>query len=142
MLKFWKIALHIPETRIRRQKMIQTVDFEEAKLPSELLNTITNGQLVLITNAGNPVAILSPVSITQSAVNDSQPISTSSRQLDTAKGLVWMSDDFNEPLEQEVTHLIPTQTSDWRDRMRLQPKLNVSAEELMMPLSEIWEDYV
>jgi antitoxin (DNA-binding transcriptional repressor) of toxin-antitoxin stability system len=80
--------------------MMQTIDFEEAKLPSELLNTITNGQLVLITNAGNPVAILSPVSITQFAVNNSQPISnTSPRQLDTAKGSVWMSDDFNEPLD-------------------------------------------
>ena len=77
-----------------------TLDLEETKLPSELLNTITNGQLVLITNAGNPVAILSPVSITQSAVNSSQSIlHTSPRQLDTAKGSVWMSDDFNEPLD-------------------------------------------
>jgi prevent-host-death family protein len=44
--------------------------------------------------------------------------------------------------QQEVARLIPNHPSDWRKRMRLQPKLNVSAEELMMPLAEIWEDYV
>ncbi len=80
--------------------MMHTVDFKEAKLPSELMNSITDGQLVLITTAGNPVAILSPVSITQSAVSHSPSISnTSPRQLDTAKDSVWMSDDFNEPLD-------------------------------------------
>jgi len=44
--------------------------------------------------------------------------------------------------QQEVARLIPTHSPDWRDRMRLQPKLNVSVEELIRPLSEIWEDYV
>ncbi|RKZ52594.1 MAG: type II toxin-antitoxin system prevent-host-death family antitoxin [Candidatus Parabeggiatoa sp. nov. 3] len=44
--------------------------------------------------------------------------------------------------KQEVARLIPSHSPDWRDRMRLQPKLNVSVDELIMPLSEIWEDYV
>jgi antitoxin (DNA-binding transcriptional repressor) of toxin-antitoxin stability system len=84
---------------------MRTVNFEEAKLPSELLNTIANGELILITLAYNPVAILSPVSITQSIVKSSQPINTSpkspkiQRQLGTAKDSIWMSDDFNEPLD-------------------------------------------
>ena len=44
--------------------------------------------------------------------------------------------------KQEVARLIPSQPADWRDRMRLQPKLLVSVEELIKPLEETWEGYV
>jgi prevent-host-death family protein len=35
---------------------------------------------------------------------------------------------------QEVARLIPSQPTDWRERMALQPKLLVSPEQLIAPL--------
>jgi antitoxin (DNA-binding transcriptional repressor) of toxin-antitoxin stability system len=82
---------------------MRTVNVEASKLPDGLLNTIAEGEIVLITREENPVAILSPVSVMQSAVTTSQSTSPESqkiqRRLGTAKGLIWMSDDFNEPLD-------------------------------------------
>jgi antitoxin (DNA-binding transcriptional repressor) of toxin-antitoxin stability system len=87
---------------------MRTVNAEETKLPNELLNTIADGELVLITQKGNPVAILSPVSITQSAVQDSQTVPLEpQRRLGTATGMFTMSDDFNEPLDDFTAYQKP-----------------------------------
>jgi prevent-host-death family protein len=47
-----------------------------------------------------------------------------------------------ERYQQEVARLIPTKPTDWREKMRLQPQLLVSIEELIMPTEDIWESYV
>ena len=47
-----------------------------------------------------------------------------------------------ERYQQEVARLIPTPPTDWRKKMRLQPQLLVSAEEFIMPIEDIWENYV
>lgn len=47
-----------------------------------------------------------------------------------------------ERYQQEVARLIPTKPTDWREKMRLQPQLLVSVEELIMPIEDIWESYV
>lgn len=47
-----------------------------------------------------------------------------------------------ERYQQEVARLIPTKPTDWREKMRLQPQLLVSIEELIMPIEDIWESYV
>lgn len=45
-----------------------------------------------------------------------------------------------ERYQQEVARLIPTKPIDWREKMRLQPQLLVSVEELIMPIEDIWEN--
>jgi antitoxin (DNA-binding transcriptional repressor) of toxin-antitoxin stability system len=81
---------------------MRTVNAEETKIP-ELLNTTAQGEIVLITQAGSPVAIVSPVSINQSALEIAlkTPPKKSKRQrrLGTAKGLITIHEDFDEPLE-------------------------------------------
>lgn len=41
----------------------------------------------------------------------------------------------------EVARLVPPFQQDWRKKMRIQPKLKVSSEELIKPLEDIWSDY-
>jgi prevent-host-death family protein len=79
---------------------MQTIEANEAKL-SELINTTNHGEIVLITQAGKPTAIISPVSINQSAVELAKISNKPKRQrrLGTATGLFTMSDDFDEPLD-------------------------------------------
>jgi len=69
-----------------------TVNAEEAKI-AELLNAVSEGQVILITQQNTPVAILSPLSINQSKEQKRQ------RRLGTATGLFTISKDFDEPLE-------------------------------------------
>lgn len=41
----------------------------------------------------------------------------------------------------EVARLVPTQQADWREKMRIKPKLLVAPELLVQPMEDIWEDY-
>jgi prevent-host-death family protein len=42
----------------------------------------------------------------------------------------------------EVARIIPaTQGTDWRQQMKITPEIKVSAEELIKPIPDIWEDY-
>ena len=43
---------------------------------------------------------------------------------------------------QKVAHLVPIRRTDWRDNMKIMPKLLVSPEELMESLDDIWEAYL
>jgi len=43
---------------------------------------------------------------------------------------------------QKVAHLVPITRTDWRDNMKIMPKLLVSPEELMESLDDIWEAYL
>ena len=43
---------------------------------------------------------------------------------------------------QVVARLVSAPKTDWRDNMKVQPKLLVSAEKIMQPLDDIWEGYV
>jgi antitoxin (DNA-binding transcriptional repressor) of toxin-antitoxin stability system len=77
---------------------MRTVNAEDTKIP-ELLNTTAQGEIVLITRAGEPVAIVSPVSINQSALEIAPQKPKRQRRLGTAKGLITIHEDFDEPLE-------------------------------------------
>jgi prevent-host-death family protein len=68
---------------------MQQVNIEEAKtnLP-ELVDAAVSGEEIVITKDDQPVAKIVPVSQTKA-----QP------QFGNAKGLIVMSDDFDEPLE-------------------------------------------
>ncbi len=41
----------------------------------------------------------------------------------------------------EVARLVPTQQKDWREKMRIKPKLLVAPELLVQPMEDVWEDY-
>lgn len=75
---------------------------EESYLP-DLINTLARGELIVITQQNKPVALLSPLSLDPATLGIASQMATSApkiqRQLGTAKGLITMSDDFNEPLE-------------------------------------------
>ncbi len=44
---------------------------------------------------------------------------------------------------QEVARLVPiVGQTNWRDKMKIKPKLLTSPEELMKPIKDIWESYV
>lgn len=43
---------------------------------------------------------------------------------------------------QEVARLLPLSRLNWRNKLKIKPKLLVSAEELIKPIEDIWEDYV
>jgi prevent-host-death family protein len=43
---------------------------------------------------------------------------------------------------QNVAYLMPEKQIDWRDAMKHTLKSNVTANELLQPLNDIWEDYV
>jgi antitoxin (DNA-binding transcriptional repressor) of toxin-antitoxin stability system len=44
--------------------------------------------------------------------------------------------------KQEVARLVSVPKNDWRDNMKVQPKVLVSPEDLIKPLEDIWEDYI
>ena len=43
---------------------------------------------------------------------------------------------------QEVARLVPTIQGNWRDRMTTNVRLLVSADDLLQPVAEGWEEYV
>jgi len=43
---------------------------------------------------------------------------------------------------QDVAQLFPIRRSDWRDNMKVQPRLLVSPEEIIKPMEDIWEDHI
>ena len=43
---------------------------------------------------------------------------------------------------QEVARIVPIRQVDWREKMKIRPKLLVSVEELIEPVEDIWEAYV
>jgi len=43
---------------------------------------------------------------------------------------------------QNVAFLVPPVKSDWRSRMKVQPKLLVSPEKVIEPAEDIWEEYI
>ncbi len=43
---------------------------------------------------------------------------------------------------QEVARLVPTIQGNWRDKMTVNVRMLVSAEELLQPVAEGWEEYV
>ena len=73
-------------------KNMKSVNVHEAKTNlSELLKKVEAGEEIVIARAGKPVARLVPASGVRSK-----------RTLGTARGLVTMSDDFNDPLPKEL----------------------------------------
>ena len=42
----------------------------------------------------------------------------------------------------EVARLIPTGQTNWRDKMKITPRIMVAPEVLMEPLEDVWEGYV
>jgi prevent-host-death family protein len=66
------------------------ISLEKAKIRlAELLEEVVKGEEVVITIKNKPVAKLVP--LTHTAVKPE-------RKLGSAKGKIWMSDDFDEPL--------------------------------------------
>jgi prevent-host-death family protein len=43
---------------------------------------------------------------------------------------------------QEVARLVAIKPGDWREKIKLTPKLLVAPEELIKPLDDIWADYI
>jgi prevent-host-death family protein len=43
---------------------------------------------------------------------------------------------------QNVAYLVPETAANWRDNMKQTLKTNVTPEELMQPVSDVWEEYV
>jgi hypothetical protein len=41
-----------------------------------------------------------------------------------------------------VARVVPMEPTDWRSKMRPSIQFNVSPEELMKPIEDIWDDYV
>jgi prevent-host-death family protein len=71
---------------------MKTVNVHEAKTNlSDLLKRVEAGEEVVIARAGKPVARLVPASTV-----------TLKRLLGTARGLVKISDDFNDPLPEDL----------------------------------------
>lgn len=58
---------------------------------SRLLRRVEAGEEIVIARSGKPIARLVPASPTEGP-----------REPGSAKGLVWMSDDFDEPLPPEI----------------------------------------
>ena len=42
----------------------------------------------------------------------------------------------------EVARLMPAPSSDWRDTVRQQPRLQTSPEEAFAPMDDVWQGYV
>ena len=42
----------------------------------------------------------------------------------------------------DVARLVSVPKADWRDNMKVQPKVLVSPKDLIKPLEDIWEDYI
>lgn len=71
------------------------VNVYEAKTHlSRLLRRVKSGEQIVIAEAGKPVARLVPLE---------QPVGP--RVLGSAKGTVWIADDFDAPLPEDVTNL-------------------------------------
>jgi antitoxin (DNA-binding transcriptional repressor) of toxin-antitoxin stability system len=43
--------------------------------------------------------------------------------------------------EKDVALLSPVSKGDWRDKMTVRPKLLVSPEEIVEPMTDVWEGY-
>jgi prevent-host-death family protein len=43
---------------------------------------------------------------------------------------------------QNVAYLVPETAANWRDNMKQTLKTNVTPEELMQPVGDVWEEYV
>lgn len=72
-----------------------TVNVHEAKTQlSKLLARVEKGEEVLIARAGKPVARLAPIESPRAP-----------RKPGSAKGKIWTSDDFHEPLPDDVIDL-------------------------------------
>jgi antitoxin (DNA-binding transcriptional repressor) of toxin-antitoxin stability system len=75
---------------------------EESYLP-ELINILARGELIVITQQGKPVALLSPLSLDPATLETAFQMAANTpriqRRLGTATGLFTMSEDFNDPLE-------------------------------------------
>jgi prevent-host-death family protein len=68
--------------------MLARYNVHEAKTQlSKLLERVEKGEEIVIARAGKPIARLVP-----------ERPKRKKRQLGTAKGQIWMSDDFNDPL--------------------------------------------
>jgi prevent-host-death family protein len=75
--------------------MIHTVNIHEAKTHlSKLLARVCGGEEIVIARAGKPVARLVPVEPPRAP-----------RQPGSAKGQIWISDDFNAPLPEDLLRL-------------------------------------
>ncbi len=71
---------------------LDTVNVHEAKTHlSRLLERVERGQEIVIARAGKPVAKLVPIDDT-----------TTRRPIGLDKGMIWMSDDFDEPLPWQI----------------------------------------
>ncbi|KAA3610745.1 MAG: type II toxin-antitoxin system Phd/YefM family antitoxin [Calditrichaeota bacterium] len=44
--------------------------------------------------------------------------------------------------KKEVARLVPSKQTNWRERMSSKPEILVSAEKLIEPIEDIWEDYL
>ena len=44
--------------------------------------------------------------------------------------------------KQEVARLVSVPKADWRENMKVQPKVLVSPKDLIKSLEDIWEDYI
>lgn len=72
---------------------VKTVNIHEAKTHlSRLLRRVAKGEEIVIAKAGKPLARLVPVSPPQGI----------DRILGIDKGRVWVADDFNAPLPDEI----------------------------------------
>ncbi len=75
---------------------MQTVTVEEAQAQlSRLISQIGSGEDVVITQDDKPIAKLVSVNGSEAKKDKPRP----RRQAGTAKGMVWISPDFDEPLE-------------------------------------------
>ena len=41
----------------------------------------------------------------------------------------------------EVARIVPPQIQEWRNKMKVQPKLKVNPDELIQPIDDLWEEY-
>jgi len=44
--------------------------------------------------------------------------------------------------KKEVAKLVPPNISNWREQIKIKPKLLVSSEEIIKPIEDIWKDYI
>lgn len=72
--------------------MTTTVDIHQAKTHfSKLIERVRLGEEIIIAKAGEPVARLMP---------EARP--GKRRELETAKGQIWISEDFDDPLPDDL----------------------------------------
>lgn len=70
---------------------------------SRLIDQVNAGQEVVVTRHGRAVARLV-----------SAEVAKSERKLGTLKGKIWMSDDFDAPLPEEVLTLFEGEVTSWK----------------------------